>query len=135
MGHSVSFKRALRSHVIITKHNSQLNSSNTRDEDLADLAGMKVAYDTYINLVEERGPEPILPGLQYTPNQLFWISSAIRHCSKFSTETLQKYVNNYHQSPKQFRVNGPLQNLLEFSNDFGCSIGTNMNPEEKCIIW
>nr|XP_023018365.1 neprilysin-2-like [Leptinotarsa decemlineata] len=113
----------------------QLNPKKTRDEDMADLAGMKISYDTYINRVQENGPEPLLPGLKYSPNQLFWIASAIRHCSKYSIEDLERYIDNYRWSPQQFRVNGPLQNLKEFAFDFGCRRGSTMNPENKCDIW
>ncbi|RZB41499.1 endothelin-converting enzyme 2-like, partial [Asbolus verrucosus] len=120
---------------VISKIEQHLNSSNIRDEDMADLAGMKVAYDTYIAWVRENGVEPQLPGLNYSPNQLFWISSAIHHCSKHFVQTLQKYNANYQPSSDQFRVNGALQNLDEFAMDFGCPTGANMNPANKCRIW
>lgn len=113
----------------------QLNASNTRDEDMADLAGMKVAYDAYITWVQENGVEPRLSGLNFSPNQLFWISSAIHHCAKHSDQTLQRYIANYQLSPGQFRVNGALQNLDQFAMDFGCPLGTSMNPRQKCRIW
>lgn len=102
---------------------------------MADLAGMKISYDTYINWVQENGAEPLLPGLNYSPFQLFWISSAIRHCSKYSRESLERYIDNYQWSPEQFRVNGPLQNLKEFAFDFGCPLGSKMNPVNKCTVW
>ncbi|KAJ8929162.1 hypothetical protein NQ314_018186 [Rhamnusium bicolor] len=113
----------------------KLNPVKTRDEDMADLAGMKVSYDTYINWVQENGAEARLPGLNYSPNQLFWISSAIHHCSKYSAQTLERYIANYQWSPPQFRVNGPLQNLEEFTFDFRCPPGSKMNPVKKCIVW
>ncbi|XP_015840924.1 neprilysin-2 isoform X1 [Tribolium castaneum] len=119
----------------IVKMIEHLNASNTRDEDMADLAGMKVAYDTYISWVQENGVEPRLSGLNFSPNQLFWISSAIHHCAKHSDQTLQRYIANYQLSPGQFRVNGALQNLDEFAMDFGCPLGASMNPMQKCRIW
>ncbi|XP_072392043.1 neprilysin-2-like isoform X2 [Diabrotica undecimpunctata] len=112
-----------------------LNPAKTLDEDMADLAGMKISYDTYINWSQKNGAQPLLPGLKYSPNQLFWISAAIRHCSKYSQEGLERYIANYRLSPQQFRVNGPLQNLNEFAFDFGCPVGSKMNPENKCNVW
>ncbi|XP_050509792.1 neprilysin-2-like isoform X2 [Diabrotica virgifera virgifera] len=115
-----------------------LNPAETLDEDMADLAGMKISYDTYINWSHKNGAQPLLPGLKYSPNQLFWISAAIRHCSKYSQEGLERYIANYrttNTSPQQFRVNGPLQNLNEFAFDFGCPVGSKMNPENKCNVW
>lgn len=118
------------------KYNPWLNTSSTFDENLADLAGMKVSYDTYVNWVHENGVEPQLPGLNYSPKQLFWISSAIHQCSKYSAETLQMYNANYPvHSSRQFRANGALQNLEEFAIDFGCAVDSRMNPMEKCTIW
>ncbi|XP_063909938.1 neprilysin-2-like [Zophobas morio] len=119
----------------IVKMIEHVNASSTRDEDMADLAGLKVAYDAYVRWVHENGAEPRLSGLNFSPKQLFWISSAIHHCAKYSPQTLQRYIANYQQSPGQFRVNGALQNLDEFAMDFGCSRGTNMNPAQKCRIW
>lgn len=101
---------------------------------MADLVGVKVAYDTYINWAQENGLESLLPGLNYSANQLFWISSAIHLCSKYSNETFGRYIANYHLSPAEFRVNGVLQNLDEFASDFGCPKGATMNPDNKCRI-
>ncbi|CAG9766813.1 unnamed protein product [Ceutorhynchus assimilis] len=117
--------------------NIRANSQITRDEDIADLAGLKIAYDTYVEKEWRYGRDQALPGLKYTPKQLFWISSALQFCSKYPARYLKdKYSGNrYHHSPSEFRVNGPLQNLEEFSSDFGCPSGSYMNPENKCYIW
>lgn len=113
----------------------QLDPEKTKDEDMADLAGVKVAYDAYFNWVRDNGVESHLPGLQYSPYQLFWISSAVRHCAKYSPKILKRYSDNYQWSPPQFRVNGPLQNLHDFAIDFGCPVGSKMNPDKKCLVW
>ncbi|KAK6055097.1 hypothetical protein COOONC_07398 [Cooperia oncophora] len=34
-----------------------------------------------------------------------------------------------------FRVNLPLRNFPPFAEAFNCSIGTPMNPYEKCRVW
>ncbi|XP_057661245.1 neprilysin-2-like [Diorhabda carinulata] len=112
-----------------------LNPTKTRDEDMADLAGMKISYDTYINWSRENDGESLLPGLNYSPNQLFWISASIRHCSKYSQEGLESVMDNYRLNPYQFQVNGLLQNLPQFAFDFGCPVGSKMNPKDKCDIW
>ncbi|KAJ8952571.1 hypothetical protein NQ318_006938 [Aromia moschata] len=119
----------------VTEVNKHLDPLNTRDEDVADLAGMRVSYDAYAEKVQEVGTEPRLPGLNYSPNQLFWISSAVHHCSKYSAPTLERYIANYQWSPQQYRVNGPLQNIKDFALDFGCPAGSKMNPDVKCEVW
>lgn len=56
-------------------------------------------------------------------------------CSTSTDESLKLQIEKDMHSPSQFRVNGPLSNLDEFSKVFNCEIGAPMNPEEKCIIW
>ncbi|KFM63750.1 Phosphate-regulating neutral endopeptidase, partial [Stegodyphus mimosarum] len=42
-------------------------------ENIADNIALKAAYLAYQSWVKDRKIEPKLPGLTYTPNQLFWI--------------------------------------------------------------
>ncbi|XP_076260621.1 neprilysin-2-like [Rhynchophorus ferrugineus] len=118
-------------------NNIRTNVLITRDEDVADLAGLKVAYAAYSEQEWRYGRQPTLPDLKYTPKQLFWISSALQFCSKYSTRYIRdKYSSNrYHHSPNEIRVNGPLRNLEEFAYDFGCHKDSYMNPEKKCSVW
>lgn len=34
-----------------------------------------------------------------------------------------------------FRVIGPLANTPEFAAEFGCPLGSPMNPVKKCSVW
>ncbi|XP_018574501.1 neprilysin-2-like [Anoplophora glabripennis] len=118
----------------IGNSNKRLDQKNAKDEAKADSIGMKIAYDSYSILVQQNGVEPRLPGLEYSPYQLFWISSAIRHCAKYSATTMNTSSADCQWSPPQFQVNGPLQNLDDFAKDFACPVGSGMNPEKKCFI-
>jgi len=115
----------------------QLNGINTQGENIADNGGIKEAYNAYSTWVKENGPEPRLPGLNYTQNQLFWISAANVWCAKYRPKALKLRVLTGVHSPDKFRVQGPLSNMNEFARDFHCPVGSNMNPpkEEKCQVW
>ena len=59
----------------------ELNGINTQGENIADNGGIKIAYFAYKHFVKDNGEEPKLPDLDYTSNQLFWISAAQSWCS------------------------------------------------------
>ncbi|KAF5303211.1 hypothetical protein FQA39_LY10124 [Lamprigera yunnana] len=111
-----------------------LNGINTQGENIADNGGIKEAYLAYSSWVKRNGAEPKLPGLNYTPHQLFWMSAANTWCSKYRPETLKLRVLTGYHSPATFRVRGPLSNLEHFSKDFNCPLGTKMNPTNKCHV-
>ncbi|XP_066597327.1 neprilysin-2 isoform X2 [Prorops nasuta] len=112
-----------------------LNGINTQGENIADNGGIKEAYLAYKEWVKRNKPEPQLPGLSFTPSQMFWISAANTWCSKYRPEALKLRITTGFHSPGEFRVLGPLSNMPEFSSDFNCPIGTKMNPEKKCMVW
>ncbi|XP_063988069.1 neprilysin-2-like isoform X2 [Diachasmimorpha longicaudata] len=111
-----------------------LNGSNTHQENTADNGGTKLAYLAYKDWSSRNQQELMLPGLFYTPQQMFWISLAQTWCSVHQPETLKQHINNDIHSPSEFRVLGPLSNSLEFFEDFQCPVGSKMNPKEKCVI-
>jgi neprilysin len=53
----------------------------------------------------------------------------------FITEGAKYQLENLVHSLPQFRINGPLQNMREFAEDFNCPRGSPMNPKSKCEIW
>lgn len=114
---------------------NQVNGVNTQGENIADNGAVKLAYAAYQTFVEQNGPEPILPELNYTPNQLFWLSSAQLWCAVTRPEfdTMQ-YTTDVH-APNEYRIIGTLSNVDSFSHDFNCPSGSNMNPINKCVVW
>jgi len=112
-----------------------VNGINSQGENIADNGGVKEALLAYNRLTERHGVEPILPGMNFSPRQLFWLSSARVWCNAKRPGALKKQVLTDPHSPAQFRVNGPLANLREFSQDWGCPVGSPMNPAKKCQVW
>ncbi|KAK4879936.1 hypothetical protein RN001_008082 [Aquatica leii] len=112
-----------------------LNGINTQGENIADNGGIKESYLAYNSWEKRNGPEPKLPGLNYTPQQMFWISAANTWCSVYRPETLKLRVLTGYHSPGNFRVLGPLSNQDQFAQDFNCPLGSTMNPRHKCRVW
>ncbi|XP_065355214.1 neprilysin-2 isoform X2 [Calliphora vicina] len=112
-----------------------LNGINTQGENIADNGGIKESYLAYKQWVAQNGEEPKLPGLNYSPQQMFWISAAQTWCAKYRKETLKMRITTGVHSPNEFRVLGSLSNMKDFSRDFQCPEGTPMNPVQKCEVW
>eukprot|EP00092_Neocalanus_flemingeri_P028315 GFUD01030752.1.p1 GENE.GFUD01030752.1~~GFUD01030752.1.p1 ORF type:complete len:774 (+),score=182.51 GFUD01030752.1:202-2523(+) len=112
-----------------------VNGITTQGENIADNGGIKEAFRAYDSVVKKHGPEPILPGLEYTPRQLMWLSGASVWCSVRRPASLKKQVLTDPHSPAVFRVNGPFANMPEFAQDWSCSAGMPMNPVKKCSVW
>ncbi|KAK7094332.1 membrane metallo-endopeptidase-like 1 [Littorina saxatilis] len=105
-------------------------------ENIADNAGLKQSYRAYRRWVEERGiEERMLPGLNLTHNQLFFISFAQLWCTNDREDAKIQKVLNDKFAPAQYRVRGTLQNSEGFSDAFGCSDDSSMNPRKKCKVW
>ncbi|XP_035222859.1 neprilysin-2-like isoform X2 [Stegodyphus dumicola] len=107
---------------------SKVPSDNTVTESIADHGGLKAAYLAYKSWVGNHTQELKLPGLNYTPNQLFFISAARVLCEKKPNR-----VNSLSQA--EFRIIGAMSNLPQFSSEFACSQNSTMNRRKKCQIW
>lgn len=112
-----------------------MNGVNTQAENIADNGAIKLLYSAYQKFVMQNAPEPMLSRLNYTTNQLFWISAAQTWCAVTRPyfERAQ-YTTNLH-TPFKYRLIGTFSNSLNFSNDFECAPGSRMNPKSKCEIW
>ncbi|KAG0716005.1 Neprilysin-1 [Chionoecetes opilio] len=116
--------------------NTTLNGINTQGENIADNGGLREALLAYKMYVDRYGEEPRLPGLtDYSPMQLFFLSNANIWCSSITNEGLLNQVLTDPHSPGTFRVLVPMSNMEEFSEIWECPVGSNMNPEHKCVVW
>ena len=107
-------------------------------ENIADNGGLKAAYHAFGNWTAGSSmklDERILPGLNLTHRQLFFLAFAQVWCSSSTKEALHLQILNDPHSPARHRVIGPLSNLAEFSSVFQCPAGSPMNPQNKCEIW
>ncbi|XP_014208534.1 neprilysin-2-like [Copidosoma floridanum] len=111
-----------------------VNGARTQGENIADNAGFKMAYYAY-NEWSKNVTEPCLPYLYYSQKQLFWMSAASNWCTKERPAYLRDILSTDPHSPESARVTLSFSNIKEFSDDFGCRLGSRMNPENKCVIW
>lgn len=86
-----------------------------------DLAGTLLAYRTYLKVYSFKS-QLVLPGLEYTKPQLFWLAKFRQQCD---------YLNNFSQV-----LILPFVNIMNFTADFVCTEGKYMNPVSvpRCLV-
>ncbi|XP_070206486.1 neprilysin-2-like [Littorina saxatilis] len=114
---------------------SMINGKHTQGENIADNGGLKQAYRAYRKSVQEHGPEPPLPGIGLSHDQLFFLNYAQIWCGKVRDEEALINIRTSVHSPGPIRVLGPLSNSRDFANAYSCPSGSRMNPVHKCSVW
>ncbi|XP_064610367.1 neprilysin-4-like [Liolophura sinensis] len=124
------------SNFSVPEANMNLNGINTQGENIADNGGLRQAYTAYRAWVQKQGKEEEkLPGLKFTPNQLFFLNFGQIWCSSMlPKDAVYRILTGVH-SPGKYRVLGTLQNVQEFSDAFNCGRSSFMNPDKKCRVW
>lgn len=116
----------------------KLNGKLTLGENIADLGGIKLAFRAYRAMREgaepvlARAPEDLAP---FTEDQQFFLGTAQAWCGKYRDEEHRLRAKTDPHSAAQFRVNGPLSNLPEFAEAFGCSANAPMVRKNRCEVW
>ncbi|KAK2148688.1 hypothetical protein LSH36_487g03042 [Paralvinella palmiformis] len=113
-----------------------LNGRQTQGENIADNGGLKQSFRAYRNWVLRKGDEePLLPGLKFSHNQLFFLNFAQIWCGGARPESYIGTIRSGKHSPGRFRVIGTLSNSYNFAEAFDCPAGSKMNPINKCSVW
>jgi putative endopeptidase len=115
---------------------ARINGMLTRGENIADLGGVRIAYEALRRRLEDgRTPRTRVDG--FTPEQRFFLSYAQIWRSKVREEEVKRLLTVDPHSPPRFRVLGPLMNLPEFWAAFKIPQGSAMRrPEEHVVeIW
>lgn len=104
----------------------------TLGENIADLGGLTLAYYAYKKHTEGKPIEPI-DG--FTGEQRVFLGwSQVWH-GHARDEYIRNQVTTDPHSPGRFRVLGPMSNMPEFKEAFGCKPGDGMVRNEQIIIW
>ncbi|HSB70993.1 MAG TPA: M13 family metallopeptidase [Candidatus Methylomirabilis sp.] len=105
-----------------------VNGRLTLGENLADLAGLIVAYDAFKRTQEDRAA---VSQDGFTPEQRFFLSYAETWRFKLREEALRARLLTDEHAPPRYRVLGPLANLPDFAAAFGCKAGDAMVRRAK----
>ncbi len=113
----------------------KVNGSLTQGENIADLAGLKIAFAALKSALRESTPVDKIGG--FTQEQRFFLSWATGWRKSQRPEKSRLLARTDSHSPAHHRVNGPFSNLDEFFAAFGIPEGSPMRrPVEKRVsIW
>ncbi|KAH8292465.1 hypothetical protein KR054_010583 [Drosophila jambulina] len=115
-----------------------LNGESTQGENIADNGGLRQAFHAYQRWMQEHPnevPDEVLPGLNMTGPQLFFLNFGQVWCGAMRPEAIRNKLNTAIHSPGRFRVIGTLSNSVDFAREFRCPVGSPMNPAKKCSVW
>ena len=95
-----------------------INGKLTMGENIADLGGLKIAYLAFQKSLEGKPRPPKIDG--YTAEQRFFLAFAQAWRRNTRPEAVRLMIATDPHSPPRFRVLGPLSNMPEFLQAFGC---------------
>lgn len=112
-----------------------VNGELTLGENIADLGGVKIAYQAFLKALAESGESAPVDGLP--PHQRFFLSYATAWRQNTTDEYIRFLVQSDVHSPDLFRCNGPLGNLEVFAEAFGLSETAPImrTPGARAEIW
>jgi putative endopeptidase len=109
-----------------------INGRLTLGENIGDLGGLNIAYTALMNSLAGKQPATI-DG--FTAAQRFFLGWAQVWAAKSTPEAERSQVLGDPHSAAKYRVNGPLSNMPEFAQAFGCKVGDKMVRKNACVIW
>jgi putative endopeptidase len=110
-----------------------VNGQLTMGENIADMAGVLVAFDAYHASLQGAQPKA-LDG--FTGDQRFFLAFAQAWRSKQRPDAIRAQMASDPHSPHHFRVIGPLRNVDGWYSAFGITGGTYyLKAEERTRIW
>ncbi len=111
-----------------------INPDLTMGENIADLAGLEVAYDAYHRSLGGK-EAPVIDGL--TGDQRFFLAFAQAWRDKARDDAVKQQVASDPHSPARWRIIGPVRNVDAWYKAFGIQAGAKyyLKPEERTKIW
>ena len=119
----------------VAGENVKVNGKLNLAENIADNGGARLAYIAFLADAKRKTIDLSLKQDGYTPLQQFFLGYAQSWCGTTRPEQLRLQRKTDPHSPRQFRVNGVVQNIPEFGEAFGCKTGRPMMPANSCRVW
>ncbi len=112
-----------------------VNGKLTLGENIADIGGLKIAFAAYQNSLKGKAVPAPIDG--FSGPQRFFLGAATVWRNHIREAALSVRLKTDPHSPGRQRVNGPLSNLPEFYEAFGCTDGQAMKRDAKVrpAIW
>jgi putative endopeptidase len=107
---------------------TKLNGQLTLGENLADVGGLKIAYDALQRALAKK-PEGVVDG--FTPEQRFFIAFAQDWRLVMRPEFERTLIMTDPHSLARYRVKGPIRQLPEFAKAFSCDVRHALLPEDQ----
>ncbi|WP_411338544.1 M13 family metallopeptidase [Sphingopyxis sp. J-6] len=111
-----------------------VNPDLTMGENIADLAGLEVAYDAYHRSLNGK-EAPVIDGL--TGDQRFFLAFAQAWRDKAREDAIKQQVASDPHSPARWRIIGPVRNVDAWYKAFNVGAGAKyyLKPDDRTRIW
>lgn len=120
--------KSLYNQFVISSDGSSVSGERTLDENLADLGGFTVAYDTFLSQkIDELTDEELIK-----QRKVFFQSFAIY----WAIPDKGDWENDVH-SPYEFRIRGVVCNMDDWYNLYNVKFGDTyyLSPDQRIILW
>jgi len=127
-----------------TVNGQHVNGRSTLGENIADNGGLKLSYAAYNTWLKnhegkdvllEHNEDPLLPSLNMTRHQQFFLAMAQTWCASFTDQATKTQLTSDPHSPPMFRVKGVLRNFPAFYEHFNCASSTSCMENKQCSLW
>jgi putative endopeptidase len=112
-----------------------LNGKLTLGENTADNGGLRLAYLALLEDLAKKDVPVQKKNDSYTETQQFFLANAQVWCENMRPEEARLLAQTDPHSTPEFRVNGVVSNMEQFSQAFGCKMGEKMYAVHACRVW
>ncbi len=113
----------------------KVNGKLTLGENTADNGGLRLALIAFLSDAKRKKIDLDQKEDGYTPLQQFFLGHGQGWCGSSRPEQLRLQAQTDPHSPREFRVNGVVENMPEFGQAFGCKVGQPLMPQNVCRVW